>query len=156
MGDGATIHRMPLMNVLAMSGTSSPMTVGIMDCSSHMAEGGKKDAAYISGIFEEKVLEYDPKMSMTDVFFFDGAGNVQKAGQVLVAKFPRTFCFHGGEHVVSLFFTDLAKLVCMLYCVLYSPPFVCFAIVISPSLLWTKLITSLTAPRRHWYSRNRC
>ena len=37
------------------------MTVGIMDCSSHMAEGGKKDAEYISGIFEEKVLEYDPK-----------------------------------------------------------------------------------------------
>jgi hypothetical protein len=28
MGDGATIHQMPLMNVLAMSGTSSPMTVG--------------------------------------------------------------------------------------------------------------------------------
>ena len=35
------------MNILAMSGTSSPVTVGIM---THMAEGGKKDAAYISGI----------------------------------------------------------------------------------------------------------
>ena len=47
MGDGATIHRMPLMNILAMSGTSSPVTVGIIDCTTHMAEGGKKDAAYI-------------------------------------------------------------------------------------------------------------
>jgi len=40
MGDGATIHRMPLMNILAMSGTTSPVTVGIMDCTTHMAEGG--------------------------------------------------------------------------------------------------------------------
>ena len=71
MGDGATIHRMPLMNILAMSGTTSPVTVGIVDCTAHMAEGGKKDAPYISGIFEEKVMEYDPNMSLTDVFFFD-------------------------------------------------------------------------------------
>ena len=68
MGDGASIHRMPLMNILAMSGTTSPVTVGIMDCTTHMAEGGKKDAAYISGIFDEKVMEYDPKMSLTDLF----------------------------------------------------------------------------------------
>ena len=39
MGDGATIHPMPLMNILAMSGTTSPVTVGIMDCTTHMAEG---------------------------------------------------------------------------------------------------------------------
>jgi hypothetical protein len=31
------------------------------------------------GIFEEKILEYDPKMSLTDIIFFDGAGNFQKA-----------------------------------------------------------------------------
>ena len=37
-------------------------TVGIMDCTTHMAEGGMKDAAYILGIFDEKVMEYDPKM----------------------------------------------------------------------------------------------
>ncbi len=55
MGQQYTVNRMPLMNVLAMSGTSSPVTVGIMDCTTHMAEGGNKDAAYISGIFDEKV-----------------------------------------------------------------------------------------------------
>ena len=58
---------------VAMSGTTSPVTVGIIDCTTHMAEGGKKDAAYISGIFDEKVMEYDPKMSLTDLFFFDGS-----------------------------------------------------------------------------------
>ena len=45
---------------------------------------------------------------------------------------------------------------CILYCVLYSPPFVCFVTVISPSLLWTKYITSLTAQYRHWNSRSWC
>jgi hypothetical protein len=44
------------------------------------------------------------------VFNFDGASNVQKAGQILMAKFPQTFCFHGGEHVVSLFFSSIAKI----------------------------------------------
>jgi hypothetical protein len=110
MGDGATIHRMPLMNILAMSGVTPPITISIQDCSKHMADGGKKDALYIADMFEEKVIEYDPEKIYTDVFFFDGASNVQKAGEVLMARFPRTFCFHGGEHVVSLFFSSIAKI----------------------------------------------
>ena len=44
------------------------------------------------------------------MFYFDGASNVQKAGDVLMARFPRSFCFHGGEHVVSLFFSSIAKI----------------------------------------------
>ena len=110
LGDGATIKRMPLMNVLAMTATVSPMTIEIQDCSSHMEEGGKKDAVYVASLFEEKVGEFDPQNQLTDVFFFDGASNVQKAGEVLMAKYPRSFSFHGGEHVVSLFFSSIAKL----------------------------------------------
>jgi len=49
-------------------------------------------------------------VSHTDIFFFDGASNVAKAGQVLQAKFPRSYSLHGGEHVVSLFFDDISKL----------------------------------------------
>ena len=56
------------------------------------------------------MVEYDPTNMLTDVFFFDGASNVQKAGDVLMAKFPHTFCFHGGEQVVSLFFASLGKI----------------------------------------------
>ena len=41
-----------------------------------MEEGGKKDAQYIAGLFEGKVLEYDPQLLCTDVFYFDGASNV--------------------------------------------------------------------------------
>ena len=102
---------MPLMNILAMSGAFPPMTIYIQDCTKHMAEGGKKDASYIADMFEEKVMEYDHSLKIcTDVFYFDGASNVQKAGEVLMARFPCSFCFHRGEHVVSLFFSSIAKI----------------------------------------------
>ncbi len=101
---------MPLMNILAMSGITPPMTISIQDCTKHMAEGGKKDASYIADMFEEKVMEYNSLKICTDVFYFDGASNVQKAGEVLMARFPHSFCFHGGEHVVSLFFLPIAKI----------------------------------------------
>jgi hypothetical protein len=91
MGDGATIHKMPLMNILATNGTTAPMTVLIHNCTKHMEEGGKKDAPYIAELFEAKVMDYNPQQLCTDVFYFDGASNVQKAGEVLMAKFPQIF-----------------------------------------------------------------
>ena len=110
MGDGATIKRTPFMNILCFCGSASPTTISIEDCTRHIEDGGKKDAPYIASLFEEKVTEYDPHNFLTDVFFFDGASNVQKAGKLLMAKFPHTSCFHGGEHVVSLFFSSIAEL----------------------------------------------
>ena len=98
------------MNVLAMTATVPPVTVAIQDCTAHMEEGGKKDAVNVALLFEDKVADFDPKNQLTDVFFFDGASNVQKAGDLLMAKYPRTFYFHGGEHVVSLFFSSIAKI----------------------------------------------
>jgi len=47
-----------------------------------MEAGGKKDAAFIADLFEVKVLENDPQLLCTDVFYFDGASNVQKAGEI--------------------------------------------------------------------------
>jgi hypothetical protein len=46
----------------------------------------------------------------TDVFYLDGASNAQKAGEVLMARSPCSFFFHGGEHVVSLLFLSIAKI----------------------------------------------
>ena len=54
-------------------------------------------------------MKYDPTKLYTDIFFFDGASNVAKAGKVLEAKCFRAYALHGGEHVVSLFFEDLSK-----------------------------------------------
>ena len=110
LGDGATIHKMPLINVICMTGVCPPTVIAVNDCSDHMSAGGKKDATYIAQMFEETIIEFDKEKLCTDIFFFDGASNVQKAGEVLVAKFPRAYVLHGGEHVISLFFDDLSKL----------------------------------------------
>ena len=40
LGDGATIKKLPLINVLAMPGTMLPIVLGINDCSEHLAGGG--------------------------------------------------------------------------------------------------------------------
>ncbi len=60
LGNGATIHQMVLMNILAMSGAFPPMMISIQDCTQHMAEGEKKDTLYIANLFDQKVMEYDP------------------------------------------------------------------------------------------------
>ncbi len=100
---------MPLLNMKVVCGDVDPVVVSVCDCTEHMSEGGKNDATYIAEMFQEKVNELDPKGRHTDVFFFDGAANVKKVGQILHQTFPRAYCFHWGEHVLSLFFSDLSK-----------------------------------------------
>ena len=107
-GDGATVKKMPLINILA-SGVHRPVVVlEIVDCSDQASEGNKKDAEYISNMFSPHIerMEKDHPNS-TDVLFFDGASNVQKAGAVIEVTYPRAVTLHGSEHVVSLFFGDV-------------------------------------------------
>ncbi len=61
-------------------------------------------------MFHEKVKEFGSEGRNIDYFFFDGISNVQKAGQILCQTFPRSYCIHGGEHVLSIFFSDPSKL----------------------------------------------
>ena len=42
-----------------------------------------------------------------DLVFFDGTSNVQNAGRILQARYPRITVGHGAEHVVSMFFSDV-------------------------------------------------
>jgi hypothetical protein len=54
-GDGATIKKVPLLNILA-SGVHLPACVlSIVDCTKHLQDGGKKDAVYIASHFEEHI-----------------------------------------------------------------------------------------------------
>ena len=110
LGDGAIIHRMPLVNCLGLCADHPPTVLSIDDYTGHMESGDKKDAPYIAHLFDPHVKEYDPENKLVDIFYFDGASNVQKAGRLLVATYPRAMCLHGGEHVVSLFFADLPKM----------------------------------------------
>ncbi len=98
LDNGTTIHQMALMNILTMSNAFPLMIISFQDCTKHMAEGGKKDALYIANLFDKKVMEYNTLKTCTDVFYFDGASNVQKAGEVLMTRFPPSSCFHGSKH----------------------------------------------------------
>ncbi len=101
---------MPWLNMMVMCGDANHVVVSICDCTNHMSEGGKKDVTYIAEMFQEKVYKFDPDSRSTDVFFFNGASNVQKVGQILCQALPRAYCFRDREHVLSLFFSELSKL----------------------------------------------
>lgn len=58
MGDGATIKRMALVNVLAMCADVPLIVISINECTGHMSRGGRKDATYISTMFKSNVCEY--------------------------------------------------------------------------------------------------
>ena len=45
IGDGATINRTTLINVLRASGDIYTIVLGVHDCSSHMASGCNNDAS---------------------------------------------------------------------------------------------------------------
>ena len=75
----------------------------------HLVDGGKKDASFIASLFDPWVVKLDPLSTRVDSVFFDGASNVQKAGRILEAKYPRIHVQTCAAHAVSLFFSDLFK-----------------------------------------------
>jgi hypothetical protein len=115
--DGATIKTVPLLNVLA-AGVNNPFALlDIVNCTDHLAKGGKKDAPHIAKICMPliKQIEHEDDVSskkspgVIDHVFFDGAFNVQNAGKILRAFNPRITVGHGAENFVSLFFSDVYK-----------------------------------------------
>jgi hypothetical protein len=51
-GDGATIQKVPMMIFLESSPNNPFALLDIVDCTSEMAKGGKKDAKYIVGLLK--------------------------------------------------------------------------------------------------------
>ena len=109
-GDSATIRRKPFLNILAASVHEPCIVLEIADATDHLKEGGKKDSTYVAKQFLPWMKKLDPQNTMLDCVFFDGAGDVQKAGRILAAINPRITVLHGAEHVVSLFCKDVAQL----------------------------------------------
>lgn len=107
-GDGATVKRMPLFNLLCSGVHLTTSVLEIVDCSAHMATGGKKDARYICSLFRPYIDRFETlNPNCCDLLLFDGASNVQKAGEVIAGTYPRAYIVHGAEHVMSLFYQDI-------------------------------------------------
>ena len=96
MSDGAKISRMPLVNNLVMCADVTTKVVDIHDCTDHMAAGSKKDAKYLAGVMEEQIVKIYPERMHTNVFYFDGAANIQKGGLRLCSLYPRAYVFIAG------------------------------------------------------------
>jgi hypothetical protein len=108
--DGATVKKMPLINILVSGVEEQCACLEIVDATDHLIDGGTKDARFIA----EKLLTHmntlDKHQELFDAAYFDGASNVQKAGRVLAVHYPRLSVFHGAEHVVNLFFSDISQI----------------------------------------------
>jgi hypothetical protein len=108
-GDGATVRRLALFNILA-AGIHIPNAVlEIVDTYEHTMRGGIKSAEYIADIVKSHMQVLDPGKTLFDIVYFDGASNVQKAGHILEQYYPRLTCLHAVEHLVSLFLQILQK-----------------------------------------------
>jgi hypothetical protein len=58
-GDGATIKTTPMINALGAGVHNSFAMLDVFDCTGHCAEGGKKDAVYIAGLFLDLIAKLE-------------------------------------------------------------------------------------------------
>ncbi len=81
----------------------------VVDSTEHMANGGVKDAEFLAKQFIPVMHKIDPQCELFDMVIFDGAANVQKGGQAIVARFPLVILIQGAGHVCSLFLAKTFK-----------------------------------------------
>jgi hypothetical protein len=116
-GNGATIQKVPMMIFLGSCPNNPFALLDIVDCTSEMTKGGKKDAKYIAGLLKPIISQIeqtkDPNNQKTDhqgvvdMVLFDDASNVQNAGKLVSITYPCITVVHGAEHIVSLFSKDI-------------------------------------------------
>ena len=108
--DDAAIKKMCLFNVLILSFGAESLVESVHNCTKHLEKGGKNDAECIAGVFLPHMRKLDQTKDKFDLFALDGASNVQTASQIVNAHFPRITTIHSSEHVVSLVFSDIARI----------------------------------------------
>ena len=95
---------MSFLNILS-SGSHLPTAVlEIVDWSGHVLDGLKNYSSYIAKLFLPYIEDFGTSKKLVDLVYFDCAWNVQKAGEIIAALFPRVTSCHVSEHVVSLFY----------------------------------------------------
>ncbi len=110
IGDGATIKKMPLFNVLVSSPSNPVYVADIISATSNYEKGIRKDASSIAKDCFPIMTSLDPNCKFFDLIMFDGASNVQAAGNVIAEKYPGATVIQGSEHVLSLFCKDVLTL----------------------------------------------
>ena len=101
-----------MINILAASPNKTFALLNIVDYTAYFAEGGKKKVHYLATMIVLHIAAMESMHGETnksckgvmDLVLFDGALNVQKAGQILAVKYSCITIVHDAEHVTSLFF----------------------------------------------------
>ncbi len=114
-GDGATITNTPLINILAASPNNPSALLEIVDCTSQVAIGGKKDANYLASVVRPYITvieahantRHQKHQAVVDLVQYNGANNVQLSTRILARHHPRITVCHRAEHAISLFFKDV-------------------------------------------------
>ena len=60
LGDGATISRVPLLNILVSGNNLSVAVLELVDCQGHLADDGGNNATFICNRFFEHIKIIDP------------------------------------------------------------------------------------------------
>jgi hypothetical protein len=105
LGDGATVKRMPLLNITCSGFDEQCAVLDVVDCTTEHMTACEKNVSYIAFLFNQWIEKIDPERKLVDHIIFDGASNIQKGGHATAAKYPHISVLHGAEHVVSLFFS---------------------------------------------------
>ena len=106
LGDGASIRKISLVNIIASNPGKESCMLDVVDCSEHIiAEDGRKDAWYIAKMFLTVLRERDPNKQYCDMVVFDGASNCyQKGARLIEEHYPWvTDVCRGIEHTVFYF-----------------------------------------------------
>ena len=110
-GDGCTVKKMALTNFMAAGAHISAATLEIHDSTKHLSDSKIKDGKHIAEIALPHIAKMENLVKdISDVCFFDGAGNVQNAGSIISVHYPRMMTLPGAEHVISLFARDVFQL----------------------------------------------
>ena len=98
-------RRRPILNFMA-STRGAAAFLNSIDCTDHMAEGGKKDAAYIAS----NVISVVKKFGAEDVvqIIMDGANKA--TWPIIIKEFPQIILSWCVAHVIDLWFEDVGKM----------------------------------------------
>ena len=103
--DGATIRRVPLVNILGFLPFVLPPLLALVDCSGHMSTGGKKDGLFLYDEMKARVVEVGSRSCY--LWLLDGASNEVGCGSLLENEFPWSTTLHGAEHTVHLVMSSI-------------------------------------------------